>query len=158
VANGKVGSIDGMDVVSVPDSYFPAGVYFIIKFIDATVDPLKIKVLRVQKNPVGLDGDVGECRFYHDSFVLDAKVNGMYIYGNSSTMPDMPTYTGTSSVTIACTNATTIKYTTDGTNPKASSAAQTYSSAVSLAAGQTLKAYGSATGYVNSPVQEYTRP
>jgi hypothetical protein len=157
VGSGKVGSIDGMDVVTVPDSYFPAGVYFIIKYTDATVDPLKLKVLRVQKNPVGIDGDVGECRFYHDSFVLDAKVNGIYICGSSASMLDMPSFTGTSSVTVACTNATTVKYTTDGSNPKTSATAQTYSTAVSLTVGQTLKAYGSATGYVNSPIQEYTR-
>ena len=157
VANGKVGTIDGMDVVSVPDSYFPVGVHFIIKYVDSTVDPLKLKVLRVQKNPVGIDGDVGECRFYHDCFVLDAKVNGIYVFGSSANMLDMPTFTGTSSVTVACTGATTIKYTTDGSNPKTSSTASTYASAVSLSVGQTLKAFGSATNYVNSPIQEFTR-
>jgi hypothetical protein len=41
---------------------------------------MKLKTLRVQKNPPGIDGDVGECRFYHDSFVLDSKVNGLYLY------------------------------------------------------------------------------
>jgi hypothetical protein len=157
IANGKVGTIDGMDVITVPDSYFPAGVYFIIKFIDATADPLKLKVLRVQKNPLGIDGDVGECRFYHDSFVLDAKVNGIYVYGAGTGMLDMPAFSGTSSVTITCANATTIKYTTDGSNPKTSATAATYSSAVAVSAGQTLKACGSAAGYVNSPIQEFTR-
>ncbi|SHI11452.1 Chitobiase/beta-hexosaminidase C-terminal domain-containing protein [Sporobacter termitidis DSM 10068] len=157
IANGKVGTIDGMDVITVPDSYFPAGVYFIIKYVDATVDPLKLKVLRVQKNPLGIDGDVGECRFYHDSFVLDAKVNGIYVYGNSASMLDMPVVSGTASVTVACAGATAIRYTTDGTNPKTSETAATYASAVALSVGQTLRVYGSGAGYVSSPIAEFTR-
>ena len=80
VSNGVVGRLDGMDIVAVPDAYLPAGVRFIIKHKDATVDPMKIKTLRVQKNPPGIDGDIGECRFYHDSFVLESKKNGIYVY------------------------------------------------------------------------------
>ncbi len=74
IKNGVVGRIDGMDVVPVVDSYLPAGVNFIIKYRDATVDPMKLKTLRVQKNPLGYDADVGECRFYHDSFGLDQNI------------------------------------------------------------------------------------
>ncbi len=155
VKNGVVGRIDGMDVVPVIDSYLPAGVNFIIKYKDATVDPMKLKVLRVQKNPLGYDADVGECRFYHDSFVLDAKTSGIYVHAASGMLP-VPTMTGTSSVTIACSGATGIKYTTDGSNPKTSATAQTYSSAVSLTSGQTIRAYGYATGVVNSPIKEFT--
>ncbi|MCL2401953.1 MAG: hypothetical protein FWC90_04850 [Oscillospiraceae bacterium] len=80
VSNGVVGRLDGMDIVAIPDTYLPNGVSFLIKHKDATVDPMKLKTLRVQKNPPGIDGDVGECRFYHDSFVLDSKVNGLYLY------------------------------------------------------------------------------
>lgn len=156
VKNGVVGRIDGMDVVPVIDSYLPAGVNFIIKYKDATVDPMKLKTLRVQKNPLGYDADVGECRFYHDSFVLDAKVNGIFVHAASGMLP-VPTFTGTSSVTIACAGSTAIKYTLDGTNPKTSATAATYSGAVSVAAGQTLRAYGTAAGAIKSPIQEYTR-
>jgi hypothetical protein len=156
VKNGVVGRIDGMDIVPVVDSFLPAGVSFIIKYKDATVDPMKLKTLRVQKNPLGYDADVGECRFYHDSFVLDAKVNGIYVHAQSGMLP-VPTLTGTSSVTIACAGSTAIKYTLDGTNPKTNSAALTYSSAVAVSVGQTLRAYGSGTGVVNSPIAEYTR-
>lgn len=155
IKNGVVGRIDGMDVVPVVDSYLPSGVNFIIKYKDATVDPMKLKTLRVQKNPIGYDADVGECRFYHDSFVLDAKVNGIYVHAVSGMLP-APTFTGTSSVTITCSGATAIKYTTDGSNPKTSDTALTYSSAVTLTSGQTLRAYGLASGSVNSPIKEYT--
>ncbi|MDR3278822.1 MAG: hypothetical protein LBT12_08610, partial [Oscillospiraceae bacterium] len=80
ISGGVVGRLDGMDIVAVPDVYLPADVSFIVKHRDATVDPIKLKTMRVQKNPVGIDGDVGECRFYHDSFVLDSKLNGLYVY------------------------------------------------------------------------------
>ncbi len=157
VKNGVVGRIDCMDIVPVVDSFLPAGVNFIIKYKDATVDPMKLKTLRVQKNPLGYDADVGECRFYHDSFVLDAKVNGIYVHAQSGMLP-VPALTGTSSVTIACTGSTAIKYTLDGSNPKTNPAALTYSAAVAVGAGQTLRAYGSGTNVVNSPIAEYTRP
>lgn len=155
IKNGVVGRLDGMDVVPVVDSYLPTGVNFIIKYKDSTVDPMKLKTLRVQKNPLGYDADVGECRFYHDSFVLDAKVNGIYVHAATGMLP-VPTFTGTTSVTIACSGASTIKYTTDGSNPKTSETATTYASAVSVTAGQTLRAYGLADGVVNSPIKEYT--
>ena len=155
IKNGVVGRIDGMDVVPVVDSYLPDGVNFIIKYKDATVDPMKLKTLRVQKNPLGYDADVGECRFYHDSFVLDQKINGIYVHAKSGMLP-VPTFTGTSSVTVACSGADAVKYTTDGSNPKTSDTASTYSAAVALTSGQTLRAYGYADGVVNSPVKEYT--
>ena len=80
VSNGVVGRLDGMDIVAVPDAYFPDGVSFLIKHKDSTVDPMKLKTLRVQKNPPGIDGDIGECRFYHDSFVLNSKKQGLFVY------------------------------------------------------------------------------
>ena len=156
VKNGVVGRIDGTDIVPVADSFLPAGISFIIKYRDATVDPMKLKTLRVQKNPLGYDADVGECRFYHDSFVLDAKVNGIYVHARSGMLP-VPTLTGTTSVTITCNGATAVRYTLDGTNPKTSPSALTYSADVAVSAGQTLRAYGSGTNVVNSPVAEYIR-
>jgi hypothetical protein len=143
----------------VVDSYLPAGVNFIIKYKDATVDPIKLKTLRVQKNPLGYDADVGECRFYHDAFVLDAKINGIYVHAQSG-MLALPTLTKSSNnVTFACANSTGIKYTTDGSNPKTSATATTvlaanYSTAVTLTSGQTMRAYAYAAGYINSPISE----
>lgn len=160
VANGVVGRIDGMDVVPVPDSLLPTGVNFIIKYKDATVDPMKLKTLRVQKNPIGYDADVGECRFYHDSFVLGAKVNGIYCHALAAKKLAAPTLTNSSnSVTFACANSTGIKYTLDGTDPKTSADATTvlaaaYSTPVVLTAGQTMRAYAYETSYINSPISE----
>ena len=160
LTKGSVGMLDGCDVIPVPDSIMPTGVSFIIKYKDATVDPLKLKVLRVQKNPVGIDGDVGECRFYHDAFVLDAKVNGIYVYGTASYLAAPTLSASANKITAACTNSTGIKYTVDGSNPKTSATATTvlaasYSEFVTLTAGQTCRAYAYATsGYMNGAIAE----
>lgn len=79
IRRGYRGTIDGMDVVTVPSSLMPAGVNFMIKHKDATVDPFKLKNYRVQKNPMGVDGDVVEGRYLYDAFVLAAKCKGIYV-------------------------------------------------------------------------------
>jgi len=79
IKTGYKGTIDGMRVVSVPSAIFPAGVNFIIKQKNATADPFKLKNYRVQKNPMGIDGDVVEGRVIYDSFVLDSKANGVFV-------------------------------------------------------------------------------
>lgn len=160
LSRGAVGMLDGMPVVPVPDSYMPDGVNFIIKYKDATVDPLKLKTLRIHKNPAGIDGDLGECRFYHDSFVLGTKVYGLYTHVSTGKGLAAPTLTNSeNTITFACANSTGIKYTVDGSDPKTSATATTvlaaaYSTGVTIEAGQTLRAYAYATGYVNSPISE----
>ena len=156
IANGVIGRLDGMDVVAVPDVYLPEGVAFLIKHKDASADPMKLKTMRVQKNPVGIDGDVGECRFYHDAFVLDSKLDGIYVYSTSgAVMPTIAIVGGNATVTSSGSSA--IFYTTDGSNPKTSETALAYSGAVTLAAGKTIRAYAKKTGAVNSGVSEVTR-
>ena len=79
VRRGYRGTIDGMDVVTVPSSIFPSNTNFIIKHRDSTVDPMQLKNYRVHKNPMGVDGDVVEGRYIYDSFVLDSKCKGVYV-------------------------------------------------------------------------------
>lgn len=80
VQRGYKGTIDGLHVVTVPSTYMPAKVGFIIKQKLATVDPIKLKHLRIHKHPMGVDGDVIEGRVIYDSFVLDQKCKGVYVY------------------------------------------------------------------------------
>lgn len=80
VRRGYKGTLDGMEVVTVPSSYMPSNVNFIIKYKGATVDPIKLKNYRVHKNPMGVDGDVVEGRIIYDSFVLDTKANGIFVH------------------------------------------------------------------------------
>lgn len=71
--------------------------------------------------------------------------------------PSAGTYPGTQSVTIACTTSgATIKYTTDGTDPKTSSTAKTYGSAISVTATTTIKAYAFKSGMTNSDIASAT--
>ncbi len=156
--NGIVGELDGMKVVAVPDSYFPNGTEFLMKYKNSTVDPMKLKTFRVHKNPPGIDGDLAECRFYYDSFVLSNKINGLYVYATSG-MCSAPSITISSSgqATITGTSGETVKYTTDGTDPKTSDSAAVYSSAFTVESGATVKAYSYKTGSINSPVSESTR-
>ena len=85
VEKGFRGTIDGMKVITVPSSLWPsltggsATLNFIIKYKGATVDPMKLQNLRVQKNPMGIDGDVVEGRYIYDSFVKDASCDGIFI-------------------------------------------------------------------------------
>lgn len=79
IRRGYKGTIDGVEVVTVPASIFPAGINFILKYKGATVDAMKLKNYRVHKNPMGVDGDVVEGRIIYDSFVLDSKCKGVYV-------------------------------------------------------------------------------
>lgn len=80
IKRGYSGTIDGIAVVRVPASYMPANTGFIMKYKGATVDPIKLKTLRVHKDPMGVDGDVLEGRIIYDAFVLDAMCDGVYVY------------------------------------------------------------------------------
>ena len=80
VKRGFRGTIDGIAVITVPDAYIPSNCGFIMKYKGATVDPVKLKMLRVQKDPMGIDGDVLEGRIMYDAFVLDAMCDGVYVY------------------------------------------------------------------------------
>lgn len=84
IRRGYRGTIDGVDVVTVPSSLFPAGINFILKHKNATVDPMKLKNYRIHKNPMGVDGDVVEGRYIYDSFVLDSKAKGVLISKTAS--------------------------------------------------------------------------
>ena len=78
VKDGSVGMLDGMKVVPVPDSYFPDGLNFMIKYKGATVDPVQLKTYRVLTEQMGIDGDVVEGRIIYDAFVLETKKKGIY--------------------------------------------------------------------------------
>lgn len=83
VKDGSVGTLDNMKVVPVPDSYFPEGVNFMIKYKNCTVDPVQLKTYRVLTEQRGIDGDVVEGRIIYDSFVLASKAKGIYVHKTS---------------------------------------------------------------------------
>ncbi len=76
--NGLMGYLDGCPVIAVPDSYLPAKCNFLIKYKDASADPIKLRTMRVHSDPPGIDGDLAEGRIIFDAFVRTPKANGIY--------------------------------------------------------------------------------
>lgn len=152
VANGVVGKISGFLLIPVPDDLLPEGVTFICKWKKSSVDPRKLKVLRAHKNPPGVDGDKGEFRFYHDAFVLGNKANGIYVHAKTGMLAAPTGSVANSKLTLTGASGATIKYTTDGSNPKTSETAQTYSAAIDATSGLEVIAYQEKNGSISSPL------
>ena len=79
VVNGEFGTLDGMHVVPVPDSYMPDGVLYIIVAKGCCVSPKKIETMRVIADHPDIDGHVVQGRFLYDCFVLAKKANGILV-------------------------------------------------------------------------------
>lgn len=160
IIRGKIGEIDGMPIVSTPKSYFPDdGIEFMIKYRNATADPFELRKMKTNEDPSGRFGTEMEGLFYFGSFVLGSMSNGVYVYAASGVLPAPTISVSSNVVTISAgsgVSGTTIKYTTDGSDPKTSNTAQTYSSTITITADTKFRAYQSKTGSVNSPIKEYT--
>lgn len=77
LSKGVVGMVDGCVVKPVPTSWMPSGVYFMIKYRNCTVDPVKLQQYDVLEKVQGFSGPVVQGRVYYDAFVLDAKKAGI---------------------------------------------------------------------------------
>ncbi len=155
---GQKGEVDGSPLISVPDSRMPKGVDFMIKYKQASADPVKLKKLKLQIDPLGVAGTVMEGLVRFDSFVLANKADGIYIYGSDSAKMAQNvafTLSGTKLALATSTASGVIKYTVDGSNPKTSSTAVTYSASFDVASGDVVRAYASKTGLMNSAITEY---
>ena len=84
IRQGYRGTIDGMQVVTVPGTLFPTATNFIIKHKSATVDPIQLATYRVQKEPMGVNGDVVEGRIIYDSFCLDGREKAIFVSKTAS--------------------------------------------------------------------------
>lgn len=158
LSKGVVGEVDGMSVKRVPDSYFPEGVYFMVKWKDSSVDPVKLQDAKIHQDPPGLSGNLLEGRVYHDSFVLGAKADGIYIAAKASAVAGTPTVTVSGGkATLACDTAGAVmKLTTDGTDPRYSATAQVYTAPVSVTGGTVVRACADLEAGYASPVTAFT--
>lgn len=153
IINGEIARMNGMSIVAVPDDYMPAGVEFMIKWKRASADPMKLRKLLVHKDPPGVGGSLMEGLVRYDSFVLAQKAYGIYVYGQSGIVAQPTASLSSSKIALATTTAgATIKYTTDGSNPKTSPTAQTYSTTLTVESGKTLRAYAFKSGMLNSGI------
>lgn len=79
IKSGEMGTINGMHIVAVPDSYMPAHVLYMIVLKDAVVAPTKIKTMRILTNHPDIDGAVAQGRFLYDCFVIAKRANGILV-------------------------------------------------------------------------------
>ena len=155
VINGEIARMGGLPIVAVPDDWMPAGIEFMVKYKRATADPTKLKMLRALNQVQGIYGTVLEGLTRYDSFVLANKADGIYVYGTGSILPEPTISVASGTATMSSTNATTIYYTTDGSNPKTSATRAAYNGSSkpgSLTEGTVIKAYAEASGYTNSGI------
>lgn len=158
VIRGQKGEVDGSPLISVPDSRMPKGVDFIIKYKQATADPMKLKKLRSNDNVPGIAGTLMEGLVRFDAFVLANKANGVYISASDSTavVQNVSVTYSENKVTLAsATSGATVKYTVNGRNPKTDADASTYSAAFTVKSGDIVRAYASKAGLLNSAITEY---
>jgi len=78
--NGMVGEVDGVKLVKVPSSKLPTNCAFIIAHPMATVAANKLEDFTIHQNPPGISGSLVEGRVRYDAFVLNNKVNALYMH------------------------------------------------------------------------------
>jgi len=80
---GMVGTVDGVKIVPVPSSYLPANVSYILVHPSATVAAEKLTEYFIRDNVQGFSGVVLEGRVIYDAFVIDQKVDGIWVHGTN---------------------------------------------------------------------------
>lgn len=79
-SSGSLGKIDGLELIEVPVSYLPAKVSFIITYPPSTLLINQLEDYIIHENPVGYNGNVMEARLIYDLFVLNQKLNCIYVH------------------------------------------------------------------------------
>lgn len=155
IVNGVCGVVGGAQVRIVPDVYLPSGVTFMIVHKGVACAPKKIETMRVLDDQWIVDGSIVQGRMLHDCFVFDTQIDGIYVHTTAGCAT--PTITVASGeATLAAGSGETIKYTTDGSNPKTSDTAATYSAKFAVTSGTKIRAYAFKAGSVPSGVAEAT--
>lgn len=151
--SGSIAEFDGMAVKRVASRFMPKGCEFLIIHKSSVFSPMKINEIKASISPPGLSGDLVEYRMLMDAFVLGSKAQGVAAACKKGTVVAAPTFSGTSSITIATeTTGATIYYTLDGSDPRYSANKKTYTAAVTLAPRDVLKAYADKDGMFSSAV------
>lgn len=141
---GQVGELFGAPVVEVPDDLFPAGVNFLLVHKAAGTSPSKIADAKMHVDPPGISGNLAEARYYWDTFVTGAKADGIYVDvttgGGVSTLAAVTINATTGAITGGTAGAT-VRYTTDGSDPRYSISALVGTAPVLPTGKTTVRAY-----------------
>lgn len=159
LARGQVGEYDNMPVVKVPGGRWPAHVNFIIAYKYAAAAPVKISETRFHIDPPGISGNLLEGRQYYDLFVFGAKCSGVYVEVDTGTgggtVAAAPAISDAGALTCATAGAS-IRFTTDGSDPRYSSTARVGTASDVTAAGTVVRAYAYKDGCYPSGVTQKT--
>ena len=154
---GVVGAYDNMEVVKVPSKRMPANVNFIIVHKNSATAPVKMNDTKLHQDPPGLSGNLLEGRQYYDCFVFGARCMGVYVDvdtgAGKGTVLGALTISGSGAVTGKASGAT-VKYTTDGTDPRYSTTAAEATGNIIAGIGDVIKAYQSKQGTFPSAVTD----
>ena len=150
--SGTVGQIAGMNVKPVSDDRMPQNAAFMILHKKSVIAPMKIKDFKGHVDPPGLSGDLIEFRMIHDAFVLGKKAAGVLVGCLPGTVATTPTIAVSGGKATITSTGATVKYTTDGSDPRYSTTAQVYTEAVAVASGDQVRAYAYADGKFSSDV------
>ena len=143
---GIVGKLGTLNIVGVPASWMPANTELIAFQTRSVVIPEQISEARIHEDPQGFSGNVLEGRYLFDAGVVAAFKDGCYCLTANGKKAGVSISIAANAATVTGTNASTILYTTDGSDPRYSDTAQTYASPVALTAGQTIRACGYTAG------------
>lgn len=154
IVSGKIAEINGSAVVSVPSIRMPKGVEFMVKYKNSSADPMRMRMLRANSDAPGYAGTLMEGLCRYDAFVLAQKADGIYVYSTTGAEAPVITQSG-NQVSIAVAEGTTVKYTTDGTNPKVSESAKTYAGSIVIESDTKIRAYAEKEGVTNSAIASF---
>ena len=96
LARGVIGEVDGCRIVKVPSNHLPAGTAFIITHAVAAAAPQQLEEYKIHDNPPGISGYLVEGRFIYDCFVLNEKINAVYVHGGQAGMKSLSVITSAS--------------------------------------------------------------
>ena len=96
LARGVIGEVDGCRIVKVPSNHLPAGTAFIITHAVAAAAPQQLEEYKIHDNPPGISGYLVEGRFIYDCFVLNEKINAVYVHGGQAGMKSLSLMTSAS--------------------------------------------------------------
>lgn len=155
LAQGVIGTFDGVPVKAL--ATMPSNVYFMLIYKNSAISPMKLKDYKIHSDVPGISGNLVEGRVMYDAFVKPTMANGIYVACAASTVATTPTISITSNtVTLTAGTGETIKYTLDGSDPRFSETAATYSSdsKPTAEAGDTVRAAATKTGSFWSDLAE----
>ena len=114
---------------------------------------MKLNDYKIHSDPPGISGDLVEGRVIFDAFVKGSKAAGIYVAAANGTVSAAPTISISGhQATISGTG--TVLYTIDGSDPRYSASAQTYSDAVTVESGDVVRACAIDGEKFCSPVAE----